>query len=765
LVACYVWPARAFLLFTGHIPSAGRRVFSAHQSPWKPATYRQHESFFLFPEILMSHLFGQPRSSRGIGVIVTLTVLALTAGSASAQSVRVRALAGKSPAGEVDATGGEARFNAPISVAVDAAGNIFVADQQNTLVRKVTAAGVVTTFAGSQYGSADGTGAAAQFSSFSGTATDGAGNVYVSDTFNATIRKITPAGVVTTLAGSAGQFGSTDGVGSAARFSAPQALTVDNAGNVFVADTNNHIIRQVTPLGVVTTVAGLANNVGSTDGTGSAARFNFPRGIAVDGAGNLYVADSNDNVIRKIAPGAIVTTLAGTAGAPSFVDGTGAAARFSNPRGLAVSGTTLYVADTNNQRIRSVTTDTGVVTTFAGSIQGASDGPKGNARFNNPEGVAVDAAGTVYVADTTNDTIRKIAGGNVTTVAGLTFSLGSADGTEAAARFAYPFAVAVDSSRNVYVADRNNNTIRKITPLGVVTTFAGLADNPGSLDGTGSAARFSSPRSLAFDAGGNLYVTDGANNAIRMITPAGVVTTVAGLPGSSGSADGTGSVARFNQPAGVAVDKTTGVVYVADSGNHTIRKIAPGGVVTTIAGLAGTSGSTDGTGSAARFNRPGGVAVDAAGIVYIADSFNSLIRSMNAAGTVTTLAGGIGGIFNGTGDGVGTAARFNNPQGIAVDSAGTIYVADTNMHTIRQITPGNVVTTIAGCPQCFGGDPRRFNSPQGIAVDSRGFVYVADTRNNTIRTTAPLAAVWWWTSAPPTEFGCVVVRTGGSCTR
>ncbi len=201
----------------------------------------------------------------------------------------------------------------------------------------------------------------------------------------------------------------------------------------------------------------------------------------MDGTGTLYVADSNNNTIRKIAAGAIVTTLAGTAGTFGSTNGTGSAARFNGPRGLAVDGAgTVYVADTGNQQIRQVTA-AAVVTTLAGSFRmGGSDGPAANARFNNPEGVTVDAAGVVYVADTTNDTIRKIAAGNVTTVAGFVGSHGSADGEEQAARFAYPSGVAVDSSRTIYVADRNNHTIRKISPTGVVTTFAGLADTPGS---------------------------------------------------------------------------------------------------------------------------------------------------------------------------------------------------------------------------------------------------------------------------------------------
>ena len=187
---------------------------------------------------------------------------------------------------------------------------------RNDTIRKITPAGVVTTFAGTagQSGSADGTGAAARFTNPEGTAVDGAGNVYVADTFNDTIRKITPAGVVTTLAGTAGQGGSADGTGAAARFAFPTGVAVDGAGNVYVADTDNDTIRKITPAGVVTTLAGTAGQSGSADGTGAAARFNSPFGLAVDGAGNIYVADEDNDAIREITPAGVVSTLAGTAG-------------------------------------------------------------------------------------------------------------------------------------------------------------------------------------------------------------------------------------------------------------------------------------------------------------------------------------------------------------------------------------------------------------------------------------------------------------------
>ena len=322
------------------------------------------------------------------------------------------------------------------------------------------------------------------------------------------------------------------------------------------------------------TLAGLAGSSGSTDATGSAARFNSPAGVAADTAGNVYVADTINYTIRKITSAGVVTTLAGTAGSSGSTDGTGSAAR-----------------------------------------------------FNAPYGVAADTAGNVYVADTFNHTIRKItSAGVVTTLAGSAGNIGSADGTGSSARFSYPEGIVVDASGNIFVTDTFNNTIRKITSAGVVTTLAGLAGQPGSTDGTGSAARFSAPRGVAVDTAGNIFVADSSNDTIRKVTSAGVVTTLAGLAGSSGSTDGTGSAARFNRPAFASLD-TAGNIFVADRLNNTIRKVTSGGVVTTLAGLAGSSGSTDGNGSAARFNGPYGIAVNTSGNIFVADRVNSTIRS------------------------------------------------------------------------------------------------------------------------------------------
>lgn len=327
----------------------------------------------------------------------------------------------------------------------------------------------------------------------------------------------------------------------------------------------------------------------------------------------------------------------------------------------------------------------------------------------------------------------------INTFAGTAPLSGSADGTGSAARFSSPAGIAVDAAGNLFIADTANNTIRKTTPLGLVSTLAGKAppDNgsAGSADGTGSAARFNAPIGVALDSAGNLFVGDSTNSTIRKVTPAGVVTTFAGLAGAVGHADGKGSVARFSGPRETAVD-ASGNVYVADTFNDTIRKITPAGVVTTVAGLAGTPGSTDGTGSAARFYQPKGVTVDGAGNVFVADTGNSTIRKITAAGYVSTLAGVA--LASGSTDGHGTAARFNAPASLQADGFGNIFVADTVNDLVRKIDFFGNVTTLAGLPFTAGsangiGQNARFASPQGVALNSQGIVFISDTGNNTIR--------------------------------
>ena len=538
---------------------------------------------------------------------------------------------------------------------------------------------VVSTFAGTAP-IADGIGAAAKFHYPSSIVRDQT-NLYVADSLNHTVRKIVIAtGGVTTLAGTAGVSGSADGTGAAARFNYPQGITTDGS-NLYVADRGNHTIRKIViATGAVTTLAGLVESYSSVDGAGAAASFYSPSGIITDGT-NLYVTDND--IIRKIviATGT-VTTLAGTAGVQGSADGRGAAASFYGPSSIITDGINLYVADTDNNTIRKIVIATGAVTTLAGipGLRGSADGIGAAARFYRPEDVSTDGT-NLYVVDTYNHTIRKIviATSAVTTLAGSVENYGSADGTGTAARFAFPSGITTDGT-NLYVADTYNHTIRKIViSTNAVTTLAGTANV--SSDGIGAVASFNNPYDICTD-GANLYVADRDNSIIRKIVIAtGAVTTLAGTAGVSGSADGTGAAARFNFPLGITTDGTN--LYVTDTYNNTIRKIVIAtGAVTTLAGSVGNYGSADGTGATASFDYPSSITTDGTNL-YVADTYNNTIRKIViATGAVTTLAGMAG--VSGSADGVGAAARFYNPYGITTDGF-DLFVADSTNGTIRKI--------------------------------------------------------------------------------
>ena len=621
-----------------------------------------------------------------------------------------------------------ASFKLPYGVAVDDSGNVYVADYGNNLIRKISSSGLVTTLAGSgSAGQSDGMGTAASFNEPIGIAVNSIGNVFVADYGNESIRVISPGGVVSTLAGT-GTKGSANGTGSAATFNEPTGIATDKSGNVYVADQGNNMIRMINTSGTVSTLAGTGVS-GSANGPGNAATFKKPCGVAADNAGNVYVADYDNNMIRKIDPSGVVSTVAGS-GSVGSGNGPGLTASFTSPFGVTADASgNVYVADQGNNLIRMINSS-GVVSTLAGSgVPGSQNGAGSSASFDLPSAVTVDKGGNVYVADFDNNLIREVnPSGIVSTLAG-SGQAGSSN-PNMTASFSGPSSTAVDAAGNVYVADQGNNVIRMINSSGVVSTLAGNG-NSASIDGPAAAASFALPYGIAIDQKGNIYVS-GIDNKIRMISPSGMVSTLAGS-GGPGSADGVGSAASFTLPEGLAVDNA-GNVYVADAGNNLIRKISPAGVVSTLAG-SGTAGALDNTDpTGVFFNNPAGVAVDDSGNVYVADQGNNEIRKISPTGATTTLAG------NRTAtsiDGSGTSASFNSPVGIAADGGGNLYVTESSGNTIRQIEPNGQVFTLAG--NGFAGSANgvgtgaTFNKPTGIAVDKHQIMYVADKGNNLIR--------------------------------
>ncbi|QNA88542.1 hypothetical protein G4G28_08655 [Massilia sp. Dwa41.01b] len=527
----------------------------------------------------------------------------------------------------------------PVGVAIDGAGNTYVVGRGTHAIYKFSPGGAASVFAGGEKveGSADGTGAAARFKLPFGVAIDPDGNVFVSDEGNHTIRKITPAEVVTTVAGAAGVEGASDGSAATARFSHPAGVTIGPGGNLYVVDNGNRTIRMITPDGVVSTVAGTALATGAADGYGAAASFSDPYGIVADKAGALYVTDCGNHTIRKLIPSigtrtvsvtpppmvfaetGTVTTLAGKLGEGGSVDGTGEFARIwsDTMRAMDPDGYLLLAEGYPTHALRKVS-KTGVVSTIT--------------RENNANDTLAypaftfDPAGNMYTAKrrpggSVEGLTRRDTSGNVTTIYAEVY------GAPGLGR------IVADGFGNVYGIDGDQIDRITVSPVSA-TVFAGTTASFAPryhFDGPGPVARFQSPSGIVVDTEGNVFVTDAANLVIRKISPDGVVSTFAGKVGRSGTApgyhsavvDGTADAARFYYPQGLAIDGQNNL-YVID--NHTIRKITPNREVRTIAGLAGVKGFADGMGAAARFSRLDSIVVDKEGTIYVGD--NNTIRKI-----------------------------------------------------------------------------------------------------------------------------------------
>ncbi|MES2389602.1 MAG: T9SS type A sorting domain-containing protein, partial [Bacteroidota bacterium] len=718
--------------------------------------------------------------------------------------------------GFTNGTGTGAKFNIPLDIVIDAANNLYVLDQNNYAIRKITSAGVVTTFAGGVQGFLNGTGTGAKFGVLENITIDASGNIYAADYQNRRIRKITSAGVVSTYAGT-GTAAETYGPAATSSFLAPFGLGSDAAGNLYVSD--NYKIKKISTDGTVSFLAG--STYGFADGNGSSAKFSDVSDIITDNNNNLYVSDLSNKRVRKITPSGFVSTFAGGSNTYfSYAEGTyfrnlGYMARNAQGQILMSDGNNIKIATINtpvqdykwsngetgqsitvsadaNYTVEAISSEgcTSVVSTAAAvsmiqltnpvisssagltlcgtdSLTLTSNAVTGNVWSNGKttQSIRVGATGTYYLRNiisactsSVTDSVKitrtqtrsplvitgqdlfcegssaylyseHIPTATVSTYAG--FGAPTTDGDVSVASITRPYGLTYDASGNMFISDSYYHRIRKISATGQVSTFAG-SGSYGSANGVGTSASFYNPGKLATDAAGNVYVADIENYKIRKITPTGSVTTFAGS--TQGTLNGTGTAAKFSYIVGLAFDNS-GDLFVCEPGNRTIRKISPTGVVSSFLGsntLPG--GSVDGTGADVRFSNLNAICYDKKNSVfYVIDQ--TAVRKITAAGVVTTIAGSQ---TAGNIDGIGTSARFKDCFGITVDGGGNIYVSQ--FDRVRKITPAGVVTTLAGVTQ-FGytsvngyENQAMFNQLVDVVFNAKdSSIYAAEYGANLIR--------------------------------
>ncbi|HSZ01673.1 MAG TPA: hypothetical protein VK788_19405 [Terriglobales bacterium] len=625
----------------------------------------------------------------------------------------------------------KASFETPSFEVQDKSGNLYISDFTGQRIRKVTPTGTISTYAGTGISGFSGDGGpahAAKLSYPTGLAFDAAGDLIVADGGNNRIRMIDTTGKITTIAGT-GATGYTGDGGPAikATFNQPWGLTYDSKGDLYIIDLGNCAVRFVNTSGIINTFAGNGTcGFGGDGGPATSANLNFPRSMTFDSSGNLYIADTANHRVREVNTSGTISTFAGN-GLAGFSGDGGAAtlAKIGNPKGLAFRGGKIYIGNAGLSRIRTVTIRTGIINTFAGSFPGYDGdgnallsslfaGPTGllfdakgklvvvdslnqrvrrassvmttiaggairdgsaatSAALVEPEAIAFDKSGNYYIADAAGNRIRKVStSGTISTVAGTGVSGYSGDGGKAtSATLWYPLGVALDSSGNLYIADDFNGVVRKVNTSGIISTFA-------------TNAGFSGLGAMTTDSSNNLYVVDQTSCVVWVISPAAVVNAIAGTGVCGYSGDGGPAIqAELNIPAGVAIDKH-GNIAIADWGNNRVRVVDKAGVINTFAGNGTCGFSGDGgAATSAELCAPIGVAVTSKETVYIADEFNVRIRKV-ASGIITTYAGT--GVQGYNGDGL-PALRTNldDPVAVVVNSSGIPFLVDDFTMRVRKV--------------------------------------------------------------------------------
>jgi sugar lactone lactonase YvrE len=666
-------------------------------------------------------------------ILQRLCLVAIASVVAIAATPTVTTVAGGYLGDGKPATSGS--FVLPVAVARDAKGNIYVSDGYNCRIRRISSAGVISTYAGTGicgYSGDGGPAISAMLSYSYGAAFDRHGNLLVADTGNNRVRKITPLGTITTIAGN-GTYGYSGDGGDPlqASLAGPSAVCGDLTGNIYIADSGNYVIRMVDTSGIIHTVAGNHTYGFSGDGgPATSAQMTFAESVVADSSGNFYIADTGNKRVRKVDSTGEITTYAGN-GSFGNTGGGGPAtsASMGQPAGLVLTGSKLHISTGSN--IWDVKLSTQIITIVAGYSNGTvgfnGDGyPAVSTGLSGPWGMTSDSAGNLIVADSGNDRVRKISGSNqvVTTIGGGYVG----DGGRAIAAslndsLSDDSHIAFDPAGNLYIADIDNHRVRKVTLSGTISTFAGTGIAGYSGDGgPATAATLSFPGAVAADGSGNIFVADSGNGVIRKVDSSGTITTFSNVIVFYGAA--------------LAVD-TGGNLYAAD-GFWTVWKIAPDGSSSIVAGVEFQFGyNGDGIpATQAWLSEPNGLALDAAGNLYISDMFNYRIRKVDTSGIISTIAGNGTAGFGGDG-GSATSAMIYGTEDVAVDARGNLYIADSFNSRVRIVNRSGVIQTFAGSGNFgYNGDGLGATQtnlfPTGLAVRNSA-VYLSDTASYRVR--------------------------------
>jgi hypothetical protein len=615
----------------------------------------------------------------------------------------------------------------PEFVAADAGGNLYISDSYNNRIRKVDVTGVISTIAGTGIAGYSGDGGQAKNARINtpeGIVVNTVGNVIFADSQNNAIRMISVNGSITTIAGNGTSgYGGDGGPAKNAILAGPNALILDKGNDLYFSDRFNQVVRKIDAQGIIHLFAGTPGVVGfaGDGGPATSALLNLPDNIGEDAHSNIFIADSYNSRVRKVDGSGKITTVAGNGTASCSGDGGPAtSAGVPYPQGLLISGNNLLVTD-NCATIRSVNLQTDIITTYAGVSGGGFDGGNhtpAKSEFRNIGNLSLNQSGAVLVVDSGNNRVRQI-GKIVQTITGGYIGDGHL-GTQAALNF--QAGIAFDATGNLFIADGSNSRVRKVTPAGMITTFAGNGITGSSGDGgPATSAELLYPQSVAPDLAGNVYIGDELE--VRKVDSSGTISKLA---------DG------FIFVTSVATD-VQGNVYVDDVGECVVWKIDGTGAKSIFAGLPFVCGyNGDGIPATQAELYPYGIAADGSGNLYIADSFNSRVRRVDSSGTISTVVGtGIWG-FSGDG-GRATAAQVTAPYGVAVNNQGTLAIADTFNYRVRTVSAAGIIKTSAGTG-FFGyngnGLPAtstNLSYPIGVAISPAGVVYVSDAQQYLVR--------------------------------